>query len=92
MKEYHQCPFYKILIENHSCCEFLEQCAVDLIEHFPHQKITGLHELGAQSFLSYCLFEDGKIKCAIYKLKKMKQNIPKGLLPDGMILELENEK
>ena len=82
--EYGNCPIYKIIEGKAKPCEFFKDCMIHFSK-MPFEKadfkttiMEGMNRL--------CL-SDKNVTCAIYKLRKTNKNVPKGLLPDGLILE-----
>ena len=51
-----------------------------------------MYEINPQVFLEYCLSDDKKMNCALYKYRKEGKDIPEGLLPDGRKIELEEQR
>ncbi len=81
--DYNECPLYNIITNKVDYCEYTHDCDVEMnfgswnFEHIKHI---------ANNFCFY-----GKKKnCAIYKLRKADKEIPKGLQPDGKIIEIKN--
>ena len=84
------CPFYRIIVEKSPYCEFINECGLSFLEYFSYARMIEMYELNPQSFLDYCLSEGKKMNCALYECKKEEKDCPKGLLPDGRKIELDD--
>ena len=73
---YDECPMYNIIEKKVECCEYTPVCDEEMdfsVWDFEHLKNI------ANNFCFY----GKKEKCAIYKLRKVGKDVPKGLQPDG---------
>ncbi len=77
---YDECPMYNIIIKNVEYCEYTPIC--DEIMDFSSWDYEHLKYIAT----NFC-FYGKKENCAIYNLKKENKIIPKGLQPDGRMIE-----
>jgi len=87
---YKVCPFYKIIVEKSPHCEFINKCGLSFLKNFSYPRMVEMYELNPLSFLEYCLSDDKKMTCALYNYQKEEKECPKGLLPDGRKIKLED--
>jgi len=89
---YKLCPLYKMIVEKSPHCEFIGKCGMSFIEYFSYPKLVEMYESNPQSFLEYCLSDDNKVNCALYKYRKEGKDAPYGLLPDGRKIKLKVQR
>jgi len=85
--EYSLCPFYKIIVENKSYCDDIEERGHRL--HRLNSTIrhdTNTYKKIMHLVFDYCLSND-TIHCARKKLKKNGSFIPNSILQDGSFLK-----
>lgn len=86
-EDFTDCIFYKMLMQpKKDQCKFMEVCnivAANTILSLPYQEIKKQCE-------TFCLSEDSKKNCVIYQFIEDLKRIPKGLLPDGSFIILQD--
>ncbi len=77
-----QCPFYRIINKIEPICEYAKRCPVYF--HTAEKNFDSLVDMTEK----YC-FSDNYTNCARFKQRKNGKHPPKGLYPDGNMVELE---
>ena len=81
--KYNECPMYNIIMRKVECCEYTPECDKEMnfgIWDFEHLKYIATN---------FC-FRGKKGNCAIFQLRNAGIEVPKGLQPDGKIVEVKN--
>ena len=81
------CPFYKIIVNNKTFCENIEDCGFHFhrLNSVIHHNTNTFKKIKNLIF-DYCLSEN-KEECARLKLKNKEKTVPKTLLQDGTKLK-----
>jgi glutathionylspermidine synthase len=85
--EFKECIFYKMMTEpEDKHCKFMEVCshvASITLSQVPYEEMKLQCE-------TYCLNEENRTNCAIYKLFEELEKVPIGLLPDGKMINVKD--
>ena len=84
---YKDCIFYKMMTEpEDKHCKFMETCshvASITLSQVPYPEMKKQCE-------TYCLNEENRKNCAIYKYFDELKQVPIGLLPDGTMIKIKD--